>query len=250
MKKLVMAAVIGCLVTTSCTQVAGWFSTPKDSTKGEAIDSASYAAFARDESITEANAYSDLFLDSASIENYIQKEKLNDSAARALRGFYRVRNYQYAWFTSGGMTEQAKGLWNIYTEDSSHTDKALKQQMDTLLQNDSLRVVKGDSSFVRTELALTRELVHYAQGQDSGVITSASFYHLVPAKKQDPLLLADSVLHKQSDSALYAGNKAYNALKQQLAVYYQGSKRQQLAGAAGRCSKSKEGRQFSSRNSP
>ena len=224
MKKLVMAAVIGCLVTTSCTQVASWFSAPEDSTKGEAMDSPSYAAFARDESITEANAYSDLFLDSASIENYIQKEKLEDSAARALRGFYRVRNYQYAWFTSGGMTEQAKGLWNVYTEDSSHAGKALKQQMDTLLQNDSLRVIKGDSSFVRTELALTRELVHYAQGQPNGVITSANFYYLVPAKKQDPLLLADSVLHKQSDSALYTGNKAYHSLKQQLAVYYKAAK--------------------------
>jgi len=225
MKNVMIAvAVMGCWLTTSCTQVAGWFGSNSDSTKGEAVDSSSYAAFARDESITEANAYSDLFLDSASVENYIQKEKLNDSAARALRNFYRIRNYQYAWFTSGGLTEQGKGLWNLYTEDSSATGKQLKQRMDSLVQNDSLTITKGDTSYVQTELALTNELVHVAQTNDSGLINDSNFYYLVPAKKQDALALADSILHKQKDSALYTGNTAYNALKQQLAVYYKAAK--------------------------
>jgi L,D-transpeptidase YcbB len=224
MKNMIIAAVIGCLLTTSCTQIAGWFGSNEDSTRGEAVDSSSYAAFARDESITEANAYSDLFLDSASIENYIQKEKLSDSAARALRNFYLIRNYQYAWFTTGGMTEQGKAVWNLYAEDSAHTDRNLRQQMDTLLQNDSLNIIRGDSSFVQTELALTKKLVQYAQNSDSGFISSDNFYYLVPAKKQDPLALADSVLNKQTDSAQYAGNKAYSLLKQQLALYYKAAK--------------------------
>lgn len=221
---MIIAAVIGCLVTTSCTQVAGWFGSDEDSTGGKAIDSSSYAAFARDESITEANAYSDLFLDSASIENYIVDEKLSDSAARALRNFYLVRNYQYAWFTSGGMTEQAQAVWNLHAEDSVKRDKGLKQRMDTLLQNDSLTITKGDSSLVQTELALTRELVQYVQDHDSGLITSKNFYYLVPARKQDPLALADSILNKQNDSVLYANNKGYSLLKQQLAVYYKAAK--------------------------
>lgn len=224
MKKVVIAAVIGCLVTTSCTQVAGWFGSDKDSTGGEAVDSSSYSAFARDESITEANAYSDLFLDSASIENYIQNEKLSDSAARAMRNFYLIRNYQYAWFTTGGMTEQGRAVWNLYEADSVRADKNLEEQVDTLLQNDSLTIDKGDSSFVRTELALTEKLVHYAQDNDSSFISSQDFYYLVPAKKQDPLMLADSILNRQPDAAQYANNRAYNLLKQQLAVYYKAAK--------------------------
>ena len=222
MKQMMIAIAAACLLS-SCTQVAGWFGSNDDSTN-TASDSSAYAAWARDESITEANAYSDLFLDSAAIENYVQKEKLSDSAAKALRNFYLLRNYQYAWFTSSGLTEQARGVWNLYAEDSAHTDKKLKEHVDSLVQNDSLTIVKGDSSFVQTELALTKELVQFAQEHTNGLITSSNFYYLVPAKKQDPLQLADSILNKEKDSVQYANNKAYSLLKQQLSIYYKAAK--------------------------
>src|SRR5688500_19505905 len=57
----------------------------------------------RDITITSANSYSDLFLDSVALENYIAKQKVNDSSARGLRNFYNVRNYQFAWFNSEGL---------------------------------------------------------------------------------------------------------------------------------------------------
>ncbi len=224
MKRVMIAAVIGCLVTTSCTQVAGWFGSAPDSTKGEAVDSSSYAAWARDETITESNAYSDLFLDSTSLENYIQKEKLNDSSARAIRNFYLVRNYQYAWFTSNGMTEQARGLWNLRQEDSATANNKFKEHMDSVVQNDSLTIMRGDTSFVETELDLTKELVQYAQNGRNSLVNTSNIYYLVPAKKQDPLQLADSILNKQKDSAEYANNKSYNLLKEQLAIYYKAAK--------------------------
>ncbi|MGN6163154.1 MAG: peptidoglycan-binding protein, partial [Flavisolibacter sp.] len=222
MKQMMLAIAAACLLS-SCTQVAGWFGSNDDSTK-TISDSSAYAALARDESITEANAYSDLFLDSAAIKNFVRKEKLSDSAAKALRNFYLVRNYEYAWFTSSGLTEQAKGVWNLYSEDSAHTNKKLKEHVDSLVQNDSLTIVKGDSSFVQTELALTKELVQFAQKRTHGPITSSNFYYLVPAKKQDPLQLADSILNREKDSAQYAGNKAYGLLKQQLSIYYKAAK--------------------------
>src|SRR5829696_3490582 len=224
MKRVMIAAVIGCLVTTSCTQVAGWFGSAPDSTKGEAVDSSSYAAWARDESITESNAYSDLFLDSTSLENYIQKEKLSDSSARAIRNFYMVRNYQYAWFTSSGMTEQGRGLWNLRQEDSATANNKFKEHMDSVVQNDSLTIMRGDTSFVETELDLTKELVQYAQNGRNSLVNTSNIYYLVPAKKQDPLQLADSILNKQKDSAEYANNKSYNLLKEQLAIYYKAAK--------------------------
>lgn len=112
--KKILIGIVAVIAFNSCTQVAGWFGKNSDSTSGANADSSSYAAYARDESITAANAYSDLFLDSNAVESYIQKEKLNDSSATAMRNFYRVRNYQYAWFTSGGPTEQTRGLWSLY----------------------------------------------------------------------------------------------------------------------------------------
>lgn len=239
MKKMMVVIVAAALVS-SCTQVAGWFGNSTDSTTGKQIDSSSYAAF-RDNSITEANAYSDLFLDSATVESYIQKEKLNDSAARQLRNFYLVRNFQYAWFTTQGMTEQARAMWNLYAGDSSRAEKSLKVHIDSLMQNDSLQLNKGDSAFAHTELDLTRQLVQYASKQDSGLVTSDNIYYLVPSKKQDVMQLADSVLHKEKDSAQYAQNKAYNALKQQLALYYKAAQDSSLQSFSIRSQQLKKG---------
>src|SRR4029079_13694000 len=129
MKKIFLG-IVAAAIFSSCTQVAGWFGTNSDSTKGAHSDSSSYAAYARNESITEANAYSDLFLDSNAVESYILKEKLSDSSAAAMRNFYRVRNYQYAWFTSDGPTEQARGLWSLYASEGDSSSKEPAKGLD------------------------------------------------------------------------------------------------------------------------
>ncbi|MBO9684183.1 MAG: L,D-transpeptidase family protein [Flavisolibacter sp.] len=222
MKKIFWGTAI-LVVFSSCTQVAGWFGHNSDSTSGMHADSSAYAAYARDMSITAANAYSDLFLDSNAVDSFIQKEKLDDSSATALRNFYRVRNYQYAWFTSDGPTEQARGLWSLYAskKDSLSKEPAnqIKDRMDTLLQHDSITVAKNDSSFVQTELTLTQQLIQYAS-ENPQHISKSSIYYLVPAKKMDAMEYADSVLNRRKDSSLYASNKGYNLLKEQLANYY------------------------------
>src|SRR5215203_406350 len=222
MKKIIFGiAILGVL--SSCTQVAGWFGTNSDSAGAKHVDSSSYAAYARDESITQANAYSDLFLDSNAVEAYIQKEKLPDSSATAMRNFYKVRNFQYAWFSSDGPTEQGRGLWSLYaTEgDGSSKDSAqdLNKRMDTLLQHDSIKMDKNDSSLVQTELTLTKQLIQYA-AKNPQHINSNSIYYLVPAKKMDAMDYADSIVNRQKDSSVYATNKVYTALKGQLANYY------------------------------
>lgn len=221
--KKILIGVVSAAVVTSCTQVAGWFGNNTDSTSGMHADSSAYAAYTRDMNITEANAYSDLFLDSNAVDSFIQKEKLDDSSAAALRNFYRVRNYQYAWFTSDGPTEQARGLWSLYAskKDSSSKDPAndIKDRMDTLLQRDSITITKNDSSFTQTELTLTQQLIHYALLNPQH-ISKRSIYYLVPARKMDAMEYADSILNKQKDSSLYAGNKGYSLLKEQLANYY------------------------------
>ena len=88
----------------------------------------------RDYSITKANSYSDLFLDSAAMEKYISTRKIDDSVARRLRSFYNTRNYQFAWFTTKGLTEQARAFWNLhdyvttYDNDTTLRDKTLQKK--------------------------------------------------------------------------------------------------------------------------
>lgn len=229
MKKILIGA-MAAAVFSSCSQVGGWFGNNSDSTKVTNSDSSAYAAYARDESINSSNGYSDLFLDSNAVENFIGKEKLNDSAATAMRNFYRTRNYEYAWFTSDGPTEQARGLWSLYSGEKDSASKnekdpaiGLKQQMDSLLQNDSVAVTKNDSSFTQTELKLTQQLIQYAS-ENKGSISRNNLYYVVPTKKVDAMDYADSILNKQKDSSLYSGNKSYGLLKAQLANYYKVAK--------------------------
>ena len=94
---------------------------------------------ARDESINTSNSYSDLFLDTTSLENFIKQNKIPDSIARRLESFYNTRNYQFAWFSKDGLTEQARGFWNLhdyvttYEADSTLKDKKLQKKMDRLM---------------------------------------------------------------------------------------------------------------------
>jgi L,D-transpeptidase YcbB len=216
-----MIAIVAVSVLSSCTQVAGWFGSGKDSTQ-TSMDTLN-TAMVRDVSITEANAYSDLFLDSTDIENYIRKEQLADSAAMMMRNFYAVRNNQFAWFATNGLTEQARGLWSLtasQNDSSIKTPESFQQRMDTLLQSDSVYVQKTDSSFVETELNLTSQLIRYAAAHPGGIINKNTLYYLVPARKQDPMQLADSLLNRQKDSVLYAGNAAFSAMKLELGKYY------------------------------
>ena len=87
-----------------------------------------------DSSITKANSYSDLFLDTAVLRSFITQNKVPDSIARRLRSFYNTRNYQFAWFSSDGLTEQARGFWNLhdyvttYDNDSSLKDKSFRRE--------------------------------------------------------------------------------------------------------------------------
>ncbi|HMF71088.1 MAG TPA: L,D-transpeptidase family protein [Flavitalea sp.] len=101
----------------------------------------------RDLSITKANAYSDLFLDSTTVEKFISDQKLKDSLANDLRRFYNLRNFQFAWFSSDGPNEQTLSFRSLYDydKDSGVSRKSLDNRLDDILTNDSLREVSADS---------------------------------------------------------------------------------------------------------
>jgi murein L,D-transpeptidase YcbB/YkuD len=171
----------------------------------------------RDLSITKVNAYSDLFLDSTAVEGFIAEQKLNDTVSTGIRNFYNTRNYQYAWFASDGLTEQALAFRNLYdyTKDSGTTHKKLDRKLENLMAHDSLRVNDDDADIRKTELLLTWRYVNYVWDNYNGrKERMAALVHLVPAKKYPVMELAKAEL-KNDD----APNKNYEALKQELAVY-------------------------------
>ena len=68
----------------------------------------------RDTTITKATSFSELFLDSSTVEKFIATHEIKDKRASQLRSFYQSRNYQFAWFTEQGLAQQGSAFWNLH----------------------------------------------------------------------------------------------------------------------------------------
>jgi len=178
----------------------------------------------RDYSITGDNAYNNLFFDSSNLENFIQKNNIPDSTARYMRSFYNTRNYEYAWFSPDGLTEQAYGFWSIknYEGDTAKSLKKLTKKMDDLMNNDSLIVNEKDASFINTELTLTENFISFTRNNyEKGYVKRKEMERFVPFKKQDAIYLSDSLLNKKHKDDKYFSdvNQSYKDLAIQLKKY-------------------------------
>lgn len=174
----------------------------------------------RNAAITPANSYSDLFLDSTVIEKYIQSNNLSADEGKYFRSFYNYRNEQFAWFTSLGFTEQAKGFWNLQDELGTKADKALRNKMDTLLNMDTLNISRFDTTIANIELALTKTwLQFYSANRDKTSFANMGPEKAIPVKKENILMLADTILKSKTDTAFSNITSPYYALRQQLQMY-------------------------------
>jgi len=207
----------------SCNTQAG------GSENSESAQEAKKKISSRDRSITQANSYSSLFMDSLAVENYIVERKAPDSIARRMRSFYNARNFQYAWFDNDGLTEQARGFWSLhdyhttYAHDSTLHDKALQKKMDDLITEEGLSVSASDKSALATELQLTQHFIQYMMSAyPDGYVKRKEMERFVPFKKQDALYLADSLIKKKHKDDKYFEdvNASYGKLKEQLAHYH------------------------------
>lgn len=220
MKKILFALAV-CSILLSCTELSD-SEKEKQTTKNEKNISK------RDSSITVANAYSNLFLDTSAVQRYITENKISDSIARRLESFYNTRNYQFAWFSSNGLTEQARGFWNLhdyvttYDADSNLKDKKLQKRMDRLIAEDELSVNASDKSYINTELTLTHHFIMYMlNNYEKGYVKRKEMERFVPRKKEDALALADSLVNKKHKDDKYFEdvNQSYKGLKDQLGRY-------------------------------
>ncbi|HUP10984.1 MAG TPA: hypothetical protein VM187_02185, partial [Niastella sp.] len=182
----------------------------------------------RNNSITKANSYSNLFFDSAALGEYLTSNKVPDSIGNRIISFYNARNYQFAWFTDEGFTEEAQGFWNLYDHyltysgDTTLKNKPLEKRMNRLLA-DSFKVSASDKNFRQTEWMLTQSLIGYAlKNFEKGYVKRKELERFVPLQKGDPIQLADSLLTKKHKDNKYFEdiNVAYKALKGQLQKYY------------------------------
>jgi murein L,D-transpeptidase YcbB/YkuD len=174
----------------------------------------------RNSGITPANSYSDLFIDSSVVGQFLQTKKLSDEDEARFRSFYNYRNFQFAWFTSLGFTEQAKGFWNLQDKFGANVDKALRNKMDTLLNNDTLVISRYDTAIQKLELLLTDAYLNfYKTNRDKTQFAAISPEMLIPVKKESVLVIADTILAQRIDTAANNTSRQYVLLKQKLQLY-------------------------------
>lgn len=224
MKTLFFYTALICGLFAACQNAATTTNDTEDETAAEEKKNVSK----RDYSITKANAYSDLFLDSAAMEKFIAAKKLPDSSARRLRSFYNARNYQFSWFTSAGLTEQARAFWNLhdyvttYDNDTSLRDKSLQKRMDALTAEEELSV-SASGDFVQTELTLTQHFIQYIRhNYAKGYVKRKEMERFIPFKKRNAVEVADSLLNKKHKDNKYFEDvhEAYGLLKKELERYH------------------------------
>lgn len=184
----------------------------------------------RDYSITKANAYNDLFLDSLAMENYISKRQLSDKKiARRIRSFYNARNYQYAWFSSNGLTEQSRFFWNQYDyavthlKDTSLVNSAFYKDAERYLNQEKLTADIKDDGILNTEFGFTEHFIRFINSTyEKGYVKRKEQEKFIPVKKLEPVAMADSMLNKKHKDEKYYEqvNDMYSNLKKHLQLYY------------------------------
>src|SRR5690242_4462797 len=118
-----------------------------------------------DSSVTLSNAFNDLFLDSTSLQHFIYKHPEYSVYQKQYFNFYKQRNYEYAWFDTSGISEQASNFMNllnttiIESNDTSLHNKKLTALYSSFV-TDSTKHLKV--SPLQTELYLTGQFFEYA----------------------------------------------------------------------------------------
>lgn len=154
-----------------------------------------------DQSITQTNAFINIFLDSNAINKFIAGTRLGVADSASMLSFYRDRNYQYAWFDSAGMTEQAPNFINLYRSyrQSLNDSSLFVAALDTLVDKwllDSGAYRPSATEIERTELLLTRHFFKYAEKAYAAdeTIDVKDLGWFIPKKKMDPRQFLDSVM--------------------------------------------------------
>ncbi len=152
----------------------------------------------RDSTITPQNAYTNLRLDSNTIESYISHNVPDAGNAISIKNFYNGRNYQFAWFDEYGLTEQGEAFWNLHeanaseASDSSRSSRDLHAYMKKIVEEDTLSLT--ETQLQNVELNLTLHFFRYLQNSFGGKIDPEEMQWYIPRRKINDLAMLDSFL--------------------------------------------------------
>ena len=180
----------------------------------------------RDTTITKQTSFNNLFLDSTQIDVFLKADTVFKPYAVAYSDFYKHRNYEYAWFDSSGIAEQAGNFINLLSstieelKDSSLYSKSL-EKLYTDFTKDSAHM-QDRAKLLKTELYLTGQFFKYASKVYEGSeLDIAELGWFIPRKKIDLTAVLDSVIKtKGKNGSDYAPlNPQYNELQSFLSKY-------------------------------
>jgi len=159
----------------------------------------------------------------------IANRQLSDKKiAGRIRSFYNARNYQYAWFSSNGLTEQSRFFWNQYDyavthlKDTSLVNSVFYKQAERYLNMEKMTANTKDTMILNTEFGFTEHFIRFINSTyEKGYVKRKEQEKFVPIKKTDPVVMADSLLNKKhSDDKYYEQvNDMYAGLKKNLQLY-------------------------------
>ncbi len=219
-KKIVYFFVLSIVFCTSCKSKSRRVFT-RTSQGGSSSSLMAEEPSVRDYSVTKANAYNDLFLDSMAFEKYISTNPHSDSILENMRDFYNARNFEFAWFDSKGLNEQALGFRSLYKYSTDSVNKQLDQKLDELILHEST-VSSSDPAIIKIELQLTRRFVQFVlDAYSDNNIHASDLQTFVPIKKQPMMQLVDSILsgNNHDNDKVASINPLYSGLRTQLAKY-------------------------------
>lgn len=180
-----------------------------------------------DRSIDSLTAFNSKFLDSNDVKQFMLDNQEFEPFVADMIGFYKTRNFQYAWFDSSGMTEQASNFINVLNNNAAlnHDSTLLDKKLYTLYEKltdinvDSTR--KSKQAVLEAEIRLTGQFFKYArsmyEGEDVDVVKLGWF---IPRKKVDMNALFDSTVQAKrlNDDKLFM-NPIYSNLQKEFIKY-------------------------------
>lgn len=190
-----------------------------------ACDNATSNHVKRDTTVNMLTSFNNLFLDSAQLKNFFLSHDEYKNYKKQFLDFYKERNYEYAWFDTSGLGEQASNFMNLLNNtisnfhDSNLYNKKLFDSYNRFTNNGTKHAA---DEVVNTELLLTGQFFHFAdriyKGTDSNVADLGWF---IPRKKVNLTAILDSVIAKKRQADEFAPlSEQYKQLESFIPTYY------------------------------
>lgn len=179
-----------------------------------------------DTTITQETGFNNLFLDSNTITKFIEANPQFENFSQQYLDFYKTRNYQYAWFDSSGLAEQAHNFVNLVHSGTEGLDSVQHdEEFDVVYKKlvaDSSEFKGFDQRVQHAELLFTGAFFSYA-AQKYGVsdIDASELGWFIPRKKIDLTQMLGELLKNKVllDTTYSPANSQYKKLQEQLPLY-------------------------------